>query len=54
MTSSTVVFLTQHDDKADAHHDGEGEEVGVDIKGGILCQPHHILIILTRNYINYY
>ena len=31
----------QHDDEADADNNGEGQEVGVDVKGLIVCQSNY-------------
>ena len=31
----------EHDDEADAHDDGEGKEVGVDVKRLVVCQSDH-------------
>ena len=50
---------TQHDDEADPDHDGEGEQVGVDVKRRILRYPkqvvgHHIIGRLCKNMTYHY
>ena len=34
----------QHDQETDPDHDGKGEEVGVDVEGGVISEPDHELL----------